>query len=53
MKTPLETGDRFVPDKTFQKEVRRTEIDWKAELNKELKTYERKAFKEVKQINRA
>lgn len=53
MKTPLETGERFIPDKTFQKEHRKTEIDWKVELNKELKTYERKAFSNIKQTNRA
>ena len=49
----METGERFVPDKTFQKETKMTEIDWKSELTKELKTYERKAFKDVKPTNRA
>lgn len=49
MKYVAETGDQFIPDRTFVKEeVKKVKkIDWGQELKKELKNYERQAFKVV------
>ena len=46
-KAPIETGDQFLPEESVLKETQRKKekVDWKAEMMKELKNYEREAFK--------
>jgi hypothetical protein len=48
MKYVQETGDQFIPDRTFvPAEKKECTIDWGAELKKELRSYERQAFKVI------
>jgi hypothetical protein len=48
MRASIATGEQFIPDKSFVKQTKKIPmIDWSQELKKELRSYERQAFKVI------